>query len=324
MSSPRTLSGKTVFLLLLPILAYYAGMMAQKNQIPLDTEDLPSEEFLIPISYTEQSPEINRAELVMKALAAAYPGRVGSAEFRDGDWAVPLAGKWYYYAEGRILPEERKDQVSQYSALPFYNYIAELPEWTPPSPELAARMSDPRRSVSNRPSYFFDDLWRSRDQDEAWDRTKTIYFLNHRVMVHQGILMPLSLVEEQILKEARTSSAVRQWIDSLDTVVSWGWRNIASSENRSFHSYGIAIDILPRVTRGQEVYWLWTSQYNPEWWNVPYSRRYHPPDEVIRAFESFGFIWGGKWLTYDTMHFEYRPEVLILNDIPMADLRSLP
>ena len=27
-------------------------------------------------------------------------------------------------------------------------------------------------------------------------------------------------------------------------------------------------------------------------------------------FERHGFIWGGKWHHYDTMHFEYRPELL--------------
>ena len=28
-------------------------------------------------------------------------------------------------------------------------------------------------------------------------------------------------------------------------------------------------------------------------------------------FETHGFIWGGKWYHYDTMHFEYRPELLM-------------
>jgi len=32
--------------------------------------------------------------------------------------------------------------------------------------------------------------------------------------------------------------------------------------------------------------------------------------EVIQAFERHGFIWGGRWYHYDTMHFEYRPELL--------------
>jgi hypothetical protein len=36
------------------------------------------------------------------------------------------------------------------------------------------------------------------------------------------------------------------------------------------------------------------------------------PDAVVAAFERHGFVWGGKWLFFDTMHFEYRPEILIL------------
>ncbi|MES0403835.1 MAG: M15 family metallopeptidase, partial [Hyphomicrobium sp.] len=34
------------------------------------------------------------------------------------------------------------------------------------------------------------------------------------------------------------------------------------------------------------------------------------PMEIVRIFEKHGFIWGGKWHHYDTMHFEYRPELL--------------
>jgi D-alanyl-D-alanine carboxypeptidase-like protein len=40
------------------------------------------------------------------------------------------------------------------------------------------------------------------------------------------------------------------------------------------------------------------------------------PWEIIRIFESHGFIWGGKWYHYDTMHFEYRPELLIAGKAP--------
>ncbi|MCL2443985.1 MAG: M15 family metallopeptidase [Treponema sp.] len=35
----------------------------------------------------------------------------------------------------------------------------------------------------------------------------------------------------------------------------------------------------------------------------------------MKTFESQGFIWGGKWQLFDTMHFEYRPEILILNGL---------
>ena len=31
--------------------------------------------------------------------------------------------------------------------------------------------------------------------------------------------------------------------------------------------------------------------------------------ELVNIFEKNGFIWGGRWYHYDTMHFEYRPEM---------------
>ncbi len=39
-----------------------------------------------------------------------------------------------------------------------------------------------------------------------------------------------------------------------------------------------------------------------------------PP--TVLVFERQGFVWGGKWFFFDTMHFEYRPELLLLNPIP--------
>jgi hypothetical protein len=95
----------------------------------------------------------------------------------------------------------------------------------------------------------------------------------------------------------------------------WYWRNVAQSQSRSFHAYGVAIDLLPASYKG-ETYWQWTAAKKIEFWAVPYSRRVHPPQAVVKAFEAYGFIWGGKWFLYDTMHFEYRPETFILNNIP--------
>lgn len=34
------------------------------------------------------------------------------------------------------------------------------------------------------------------------------------------------------------------------------------------------------------------------------------PPEIVAVFERHGFIWGGRWRHFDTMHFEYRPELL--------------
>jgi hypothetical protein len=255
----------------------------------------------------------------MKALAAAYPGWAGPAEFRDGDWAVPVRDTWFYYAGGRLLPEELRDQEADYDPQPFYAYAPELPPWRDPEPEETDRFrtSALRRQANppKRSQHFYDALWRAHTRDESYERAKTIRFLGHTVLIHYAIMEELALVEERILEDAKTDSQVQQWISRLDTLAGWNWRDIADTQSRSFHAYGAALDLLPASPRGLETYWLWTARNIPEWWAVPYERRLHPPQAVIRAFESYGFIWGGKWLFFDTMHFEYRPEILILNGI---------
>ncbi|QQO11293.1 M15 family metallopeptidase [Breznakiella homolactica] len=261
----------------------------------------------------------------MKALAAAYPDILGPAESRDGDWAVPLRGQWYYYAEGRLLPEDMRSRALEFDPQPFYNYIADLPPWKEPSAEEAERFAAAADRRSARPSrrsqHFYDALWRAHDRNEAYERVKTIRFLGHNVLVHYYILTELSLVEERILEEAKTDPEVRQWVDELSTLTGWNWRGIADTQSRSLHAYGIAIDLLPRNLRGRETYWLWAAEHTPEWWAIPYNRRFHPPEAVIKAFEAYGFIWGGKWVFFDTMHFEYRPELLILSGIEMEKHR---
>ena len=168
----------------------------------------------------------------------------------------------------------------------------------------------PRRS-----QHFYDALWRASTRAESYDRVKSIKFLGHSVLVHYSIMEELALVEERILKAAAAKPEVRRWIDSLGSVAGWNWRSIADTQSRSFHAYGAAIDVLPKSRGGLETYWLWTRAYNQEWWAVPYSKRLHPPVDVLEAFEALGFIWGGKWAFYDTMHFEYRPEILRLSGI---------
>ncbi|MDR2476243.1 MAG: M15 family metallopeptidase [Treponema sp.] len=278
------------------------------------------------ISFAQEDRNsLQRAEQVMKALAAAYPGCIGQAEFRGGDWAVPLRDRWYYYAGGRLLPEHLRGKAPEYDPQPFYNYLAELPAWKEPSPEEAERFrgmaNNRNRNPPKRSQHFYDDLWRAGSRDESYARVKSLRFLGSSVMVHYSILEELALVEERILGEARRDPAVRAWVNGISTLDGWNWRSIADTQSRSFHAYGAAVDILPKSLGGRETYWLWAARKKPEWWAVSYSQRFHPPAAVVKAFESYGFIWGGKWLFFDTMHFEYRPEILILSGMPLSNLR---
>jgi len=77
-------------------------------------------------------------------------------------------------------------------------------------------------------------------------------------------------------------------------------RPIADTGQPSPHGYGIAIDLNLAFSD----YWFW----RPHEGRIPYRNRM--PQEIVSIFERHGFIWGGKWYHYDTMHFEYRPELL--------------
>lgn len=82
----------------------------------------------------------------------------------------------------------------------------------------------------------------------------------------------------------------------------FNWRTIRGSSRRSAHSFGIAIDLNIRYAD----FWLWDKDLGR-----PHKYRNRYPMEIIEIFEKHGFIWGGKWYYYDTMHFEYRPELLV-------------
>jgi len=78
-------------------------------------------------------------------------------------------------------------------------------------------------------------------------------------------------------------------------------RTISGTGRRSAHGFGIAIDIAVKHAH----YWRWSK---PAQAGLPIYRN-EIPAEIVRAFEAEGFIWGGRWSHYDTMHFEYRPEL---------------
>ena len=89
-----------------------------------------------------------------------------------------------------------------------------------------------------------------------------------------------------------------------ETAGTFVWRTIHGSTWRSMHSYGIAIDVgVPRAD-----YWRWVPGATRSEAAPAYRNRF--PREVVDVFERHGFIWGGRWQHFDTMHFEFRPELL--------------
>src|SRR5665213_1890484 len=84
-------------------------------------------------------------------------------------------------------------------------------------------------------------------------------------------------------------------------------RGVADQGQPSMHAHGAAIDLNLDYSN----YWLWDGHGKEG-----ASYRNHMPKEIVTAFERHGFIWGGRWYHYDTMHFEYRPELLAGSPAP--------
>ncbi|WP_319560007.1 M15 family metallopeptidase [Marispirochaeta sp.] len=264
----------------------------------------------------ERRPRFSGEEVV-QAFYKAYPGRIERIALLSGDWAMLIDGTWYFWAEGRLLPEGLRMEFQDYSPYPFYPYPRTLPPISEPDPEEAARL---RARVSSREGNppqrhpgFFNALWRIHDRDTSWARMKTTYFLGHRLELHRELLEDLAAVEETIKEAIDEDSELRRFIAGLAGFDAYNWRIIAGTASLSFHAYGAALDLLPKNYGGLQVYWRWAARYYPDWFSLPYNKRYMPPESFVRAFEEQGFIWGGKWFYFDTIHFEYRPELLLLN-----------
>ena len=264
---------------------------------------------LAPVPSTIAIADDPEAQLeILLAFAKAYPDKISNVEFLNNDWTMLVNGTCFYFARGRFLPEELREQWEKYHPYDFYDY-----PWVGTAGQRKAAFDCPVYSVGS--SFLFDALYISPTEDDSWDLQEKYSFLGVKMLIHSHIKHLLDRVSDSIRTAAQTDPAINEWIAELQTSppdFGWNWRTIAKTNRRSNHSYGTAIDLLPRDLKGRETYWQWGSGDT-----MDVETYYMPPEAVIRAFEDHGFVWGGKWDLIDTMHFEYRPEILLLNNFVM-------
>ena len=167
-----------------------------------------------------------------------------------------------------------------------------------PLQDIPSKNHDPGRA---RHTAFFDAMY--------GHTLKTVRRTSTTVQWVDGTLLTCTTINgvhrhlQSIVHELmRLPTKYRQFLDRPGgTLV---WREIAGTQRRSAHCYGIAIDI--NVSN---------SHY---WRNAAASIKGQPPvyknkipQQIVDVFERHGFIWGGKWYHYDTMHFEFRPELCL-------------
>lgn len=255
----------------------------------------------------------------MRALYRAYPGLFGDLAVRDGEWAILLGDEWYYWADGRLLPDDLRDRAAEFVAIRFYNYELGPLVVRDVAPELEERLRQRTGDVTSnsdpslRFNEFLDTLYGISSRTEAERAVVGVSFLGRWTRVHPLLVEPLGGVERRIRAATAAHPQTAEFVAGLASVHAYNWRNIAGTQRRSYHSYGVALDLVPRSYGGRWAYWLWAAESGvDEWWKLPLDERWMIPQPVIDAFEAEGFIWGGKWLFFDHLHFEYRPESILM------------
>jgi peptidoglycan LD-endopeptidase CwlK len=111
-----------------------------------------------------------------------------------------------------------------------------------------------------------------------------------------GVAQALQRVSDELDKKPEL------WPYLLRPGGSFNWRVVAGTDRLSVHSFGAAVDINVALSD------YWHDIEKDEAAKVVYRNRI--PAEIVEVFEKNGFIWGGWWYHFDTMHFEYRPELM--------------
>ncbi len=263
----------------------------------------------------------------------AYPDLTFSRRFDSDtqDWIISIKipdipgnkegpGKTVelYWSNGSFLPAEELKNKSKYWTL-LYGYPKELVDpakYTEKEKERIKSFSskESRKDGAGTPMFFFDALYESNTRRSLESHIVRISFLGKLTNVHKRIEEPLKKVENKINILAQADTEVKAFLDNLKSCDAYSWRIIDGTNRKSFHSIGIALDILPKSQGGKQIFWSWTKDKYPDTWMlIPLKKRWMPPKSVIKAFEEEGFIWGGKWTIYDNMHFEYHPELIEYN-----------
>lgn len=241
-----------------------------------------------------------RAEVVdgsrgrLAALAAAYPDALdriegGDLVWRDGSRMAVDDGAGPKSFEGWLARPDIKDMVA-------FVYPAGQPAQAPP------QNFDPGRA---RNAAFFDKLYGNCRNGEVEKSLVTVLWLPKKygkAIVfngRHGAAARLSAVSERL---DRLPASFDVFL--MPPAGTYNCRVIAGTDRVSAHGHGIAIDIA--IKRAH--YWRWSGGQGAGAGGAAAFRN-EIPAEIVSAFEAEGFIWGGRWSHFDTMHFEYRPEL---------------
>jgi hypothetical protein len=232
----------------------------------------------------------NRLGPALDNLVAAYPDALAAHDratlrWRDGT-VMPLSDGDDHKAFADLL---RHASIADQFRLPYPRGALDRPP---------AADADPGRF---RNAAFFSKMYGDCKKGEVTARLAELVWLpktwgrSVAITTANGTDKKLRAVSDEI--DALPGNIKRAAYPIAGT---YNCRAVADTGAPSPHGYGIAIDLNTAFSD----YWFWRSRTGA----IVYRNRM--PQEIVAVFEKHGFIWGGKWYHYDTMHFEYRPELL--------------
>jgi peptidoglycan LD-endopeptidase CwlK len=233
---------------------------------------------------------VSRIPVKLERLVRAYPGRLCGASSNELKWCDGTTMLWDDGREKDFAQKLASPDLEDQMSLDYPR------QWSPVWPVDF----DPGR-IRYQP--FFDKMYAASAKAVSAKLKKIIWLpgiANKRVMVTSvnGVDKKMEIISREI-----SNLPIRTATKVAGVSGTFVWRKIKGTTRPSMHSYGIAIDI----GKDYSDYWKW-NRPGPD---GKYVNKNRFPIEVVKIFESHGFIWGGKWYHYDTMHFEYRPELLI-------------
>ena len=227
-------------------------------------------------------------------LVASYPGTVAG---HDGTFLMLKNGTRFRISDGRTdktfteLLESPDIDDMFYARYPAIAATSAAPK----QPDVN---SDPGRV---RFAPLFGAMYGDCNKNEVARNLRAVPWLPK----HNGGSVRVTTVNGVADALARVSRALDELPGDLVKYLvpvagTYKCRTVAGSRAISMHGYGAAIDINTKHAD----YWRWAGDRRaPRWRN-------RIPVAIVRTFETHGFIWGGAWYHYDTMHFEYRPELV--------------
>ena len=275
-------------------------------------------------------------ELILKSYLHTFPEKITMVEKVPAAASATAGGEWiirlghdvvFHWAGGRLLPPSLLGEKNSWAPHDFTAYPAYIPspaEYTREDTERIRRESsaEARLARDNRHYGFFMALYGGAAEREVEDILTRIRFLGRQLRVNSAIAPALGRIDANINRLAAADNSLKTFLDSIGSVECFAWREISSKRQMSYHSWGMALDILPKDQRGKAIYWLWEQSRNDAWMMIPPGQRWQPHPALVSAFENEGFIWGGKWELYDNMHFEFRPELHEMNRLLAAQKSS--